>query len=208
MSEERPYECDTSRYYQPYKINDKCLCLPFLVEINNSCFCNELSGFLTELQNDNCECSQRGSFKFISADKSTCVPCEERNGQIFDGNKCVCSDKYYILTQNPLKCSQCAQNQILKENKCFCAHTGEQGACKKQSGFDYKQMLTIISFILILILICIIGGHKIKEYKRKQQKMKKMQQRQVRKQNAVKLMPIKMMWNDAISTQISLGQYL
>ncbi|CAL6043657.1 Hypothetical_protein [Hexamita inflata] len=82
MTDNIPYECDTSRYYQPYKIRDKCLCNTNLVETNGFCLCNKRLGFKLHQENDNCECTKQGEYLYLSSSGRSCVLCDEKNGQV------------------------------------------------------------------------------------------------------------------------------
>ncbi|CAL5974944.1 Hypothetical_protein [Hexamita inflata] len=188
MSSELPYECDTSKYYQPYIINGVCVCNDNLVEFNNYCQCNEELGFLPFQQNDNCECSQTNGFLFLSANKKRCGPCDERNGQFLVNGECVCAENYRTLRVNPLQCSKCARNQYLVNNTCYCSQTQTEGECQQKNSVSLQFFGILSVFIgIILVAIVVIRNqiNKNKKYKKKsltKQQIKLNQQTQVQKQ--------------------------
>ncbi|CAL6097548.1 Hypothetical_protein [Hexamita inflata] len=182
MTVEKPYECDTSRYYQPYKDNGKCICNKNLVEINGFCLCDERLGFKLHQENDNCECTKQGKFQFLST-SGRCVQCDDKNGQVIGKEGiCVCGERQIALSTNPLECYMCDQDQYLKDNKCYCEETEKEGPCKMNQGISIAQIsiigILVCSFIMILIVIE-KRIHKRKLQKKAQQKYHQMNQKVV-----------------------------
>ncbi|CAL5974924.1 Hypothetical_protein [Hexamita inflata] len=188
MTDEIPYECDTSRYYQPYKVNGKCLCNKNLVQIDGFCLCNEKYGFKLHQENDNCECTKQGEYQFLSSSGRSCVLCDEKNGQVkgTDGT-CVCSDKYKMVSNNPLQCYKCDDDQFLKDNKCFCSSTKKEGTCQLKQGISMVQISFIVVLVCAFIIAVVLIDFKIHQIKRRREKQRKFDQIN---QKAVQIVPM------------------
>ncbi|CAL5974878.1 Hypothetical_protein [Hexamita inflata] len=185
MTEEKPYECDTSRYYQPYKDNNKCICNKNLVEINGFCLCDARLGFKLHQENDNCECTKQGAHQYVSSRGRFCVLCDELNGQVKNADgACVCNYNFKMVQNNPLQCFKCNYNQYLKDNKCFCSSTHKEGTCQLKQ-FSVVQISFIVFGICLLILVAVLIEHQIQLFKRRKQAQKKYDQ------NAVQIVPIR-----------------
>ncbi|CAL5999500.1 Hypothetical_protein [Hexamita inflata] len=186
MTTEKPYECDTSRYYKPYQVRGKCVCNQNLVEIDGFCLCNESKGFELHQQNDNCECTKQGSFQYLSTDKKSCVPCDEQNGQILVGGQCVCSQKFRQINASPLTCVQCAPNQYLVNNTCYCKETNTEGICKQKTSINISQISVIVVIICLFVLLTVVIEMKIsKECRRRKIEKKQKQEIQMIRRSAL-----------------------
>ncbi|CAL6107620.1 Hypothetical_protein [Hexamita inflata] len=191
MTDEAPYECDTSKYYYPYKVNNRCVCNLNLVEIDGQCLCNTRLGFQLYQQNDNCECKNEGKFLYLSATKLRCVPCDELHGQILVNGKCTCADGYK-QSQYPLSCNKCAENQILLNNTCICKATNVEGTCNNKTHMNLAQVSLIVLLVFVLFFIVLILRDKIKKliqidknYKKQQAKQQTVQVQKIRRSQLI-----------------------
>ncbi|CAL5974920.1 Hypothetical_protein [Hexamita inflata] len=138
---------------------------------------HEKYGFKLHQENDNCECTKLGEYQYLSSSGRSCVLCDEKNGQVkgTDGT-CVCSDKYKMVSNNPLQCYKCDDDQFLKDNKCFCSSTKKERTCQLKQKISINQISFICSVISMFIIIAVLVDYQIYLRTRRKQAQKKFDQ--------------------------------
>ncbi|CAL6081801.1 Growth_factor receptor cysteine-rich domain superfamily [Hexamita inflata] len=162
-------QCDTSKYFQPNKVNGYCVCQETFYQYGNQCAQCDPTYFKPAMENDWCVCSGKGTSQFLNYWGNLCTLCDEVHGQQQMNGSCKCSVGYEITNTEPLVCSKCDKNSVFVNGSCQCnnGYIKVGNTCSKQKSTQSNLSIVSGVFITAFILICIILGFVIYKMKSK-----------------------------------------
>ncbi|CAL6081800.1 Growth_factor receptor cysteine-rich domain superfamily [Hexamita inflata] len=182
-------QCDTSKYFQPNKVNGYCVCQETFYQYGNQCAQCDPTYFKPAMENDWCVCSGKGTSQFLNYWGNLCTLCDEVHGQQQMNGSCKCSVGYEITNTEPLVCSKCDKNSVFVNGSCQCnnGYIKVGNTCSKQ-----KSTQSIVSgvFISAFVTVCVLLGfiiyklkNKLEETKLEVEKMQKLINKQKQQQS-------------------------
>ncbi|CAL6081189.1 Hypothetical_protein [Hexamita inflata] len=152
-------ECDTSKFYQPSKINGFCQCQEFYYDYNGQCSQCDPKYFKPTMENDWCVCTGVSPNIYLQYFGYSCSLCDEMNGQQEVNGSCTCKVNYELTNSDPLVCTECDPKSSFVNGSCVC----NSGYVK--NGFQCEVLnkkitskvfmgIFVVAIVVMTLVIC------------------------------------------------------